>query len=104
MKNKGFKKAKMPLKKPAGKKGLVLKRPAAFEASAGSEASVVAGGSEPDQRGKGKGPKKRTSDQMAKAREETPAELRDKYRSGCPSCRHRPFCTGSCWGKRGYFP
>ena len=108
VKNKGGKKATTPLKKPAGKKGKVQKRPAAFEASAGSEASVVAGGSEPGQTGKGKGPKKRTSDQMAKAREslfkKIPAELQDKYRSGCPSCRQRPFCTVSCWGKRGYFP
>lgn len=98
-KKKDRKKATSPKKKPAGKKGLVLKRPAAFQPSAGSE---------PGQSGKGKGPKKRTSDQMAKAREslftKIPAELQDKYRSGCSSCRQRPFCTVSCWAKRGYFP
>eukprot|EP00434_Breviolum_minutum_P002366 symbB.v1.2.002090.t1/scaffold109.1/size325261/8 len=51
---------------------------------------------------------KRSVDQMAKAREllfqKIPTELQNKYRAGCSTCRHRPFCTLSCWAKRGYVP
>ena len=28
--------------------------------------------------------------------------LKDQYKKGCPTCRHVPFCTPSCWAKRGF--
>ena len=31
-----------------------------------------------------------------------PAKLRKKFSKGCSSCRHRAFCTVSCWAKRGF--
>ena len=31
-----------------------------------------------------------------------PLALLNKFKKGCATCRERPFCTRSCWRKRGY--
>ena len=33
-----------------------------------------------------------------------PKHLQDRFRGGCSTCRNRPFCTLSCWAKRGFYP
>ena len=31
-----------------------------------------------------------------------PQRILNKYKKGCSRCRDRPYCTTSCWAKRGY--
>jgi len=103
------KKTKAPAKKPSSKSAEAsFKRPAAKAASAKTALSRDAKGSGHKELTASKVPCKRTAThQMAKAREllfkKIPQELQDKYRAGCATCRGRPFCTVSCWKKRGYF-
>ena len=92
----------VPRKRPAAKG---RKRPAAAKAVAKKEKKKEkkASAKVPSKAGARKSPT-----EMATARrrlfEKIPKAVQDRWRGGCASCRQRPWCTLSCWGKRGYFP
>ena len=86
-------------KKPAAK---VLQRPAAAKAVAKKE-----------KKGQAKGSGSKSGARMSPAETATarrslfqkiPKAVQDRFRGGCATCRKRPWCTLSCWAKRGYFP
>lgn len=81
------------MKKPAAASKASLKRPAAVSAKTQPAKKPKAG-------------TRLSPAEMAMAREKLfrriPAELQDLWRNGCSGCRHRPFCTLSCWKRRGY--
>lgn len=94
----GEKKTEAPEKKERKKREKKLKRPcAAPKAAAKAKAKA-----------KTKGTGSKTREDMAEKRaslfRKIPKHLQDLYRGGCSSCRKRPWCTLSCWSKRGFHP
>ena len=43
-----------------------------------------------------------TAEDREKFLKKIPKGILNQYRNGCPRCRHRQFCTVSCWKSRGY--
>lgn len=100
------------VKNPVSKVG---KRPAARSSGLKRPAAAVSKTSQADMSVKKSGlsgqPEKKTRrapEDMLAARatlfRKVPKQLQDKFRGGCSTCRNRPFCTLSCWAKRGYYP
>lgn len=90
---------RLPRKKPSANG---LKRPAAAKAVAKKEKKGQAKGSG------SKSGARMSPAEMATARrslfQKIPKAVQDRFRGGCATCRKRPWCTLSCWAKRGYFP
>ena len=100
---------KIPVtKKPAMRSGGVKKRPAAAGGQSSQARSSVKATKKSPSFDKSEKKTRLSPSDMVEARaslfRKVPKQLQDRFRGGCSTCRNRPFCTLSCWAKRGYYP